>query len=136
MDPSELGRHAVTTITLEHLELAALAAGMTPIGWTEAEDGLWFKFAEYPGTWRPQTDIAEAARLGRVIGARISFESRGEVAASCNHGQHLKLVEHDGSSDDADRAFCECITLLAASVGLKMREIGSPCSDRDEPQRR
>ena len=114
------------TLTIAHLELAALAAGMTPIGWTEAEDGLWFEFAEYPEPWRPHTDIAEAARLAVRLDISIDIDLATAFAHidgyeemdDCGHGS----AEHDGTDPDKLRAWCEAITLCAAAIGRRMRE--------------
>lgn len=105
------------TITREHLELAALAAGMTPV--RMSDDGRGLLVAEQSEPWRPHADIADAARLAvrlmmwvDVIGRSVNAQIAGG-AISC--------VDHDGTEPDKIRAWCEAVTLCAAEVGRKMR---------------
>ena len=110
----------MTTITRETLELAALAAGMTYKGdqWSSlavAGDGVW-------QSWRPHTDIADAARLADSLGMRVS------------HPKHVGdgvLVEADGVvpmtvfRSDRTRQYCEAVTLCATAIGRRRRVNGT-----------
>ena len=118
-------------ITLEHLELAALAAGLKHVNY----DGLGYdgrgglvlvdgigRHLEY---WRPHTDIADAARLAVHIGARVDAQDR-QVRASAIRGNLVAVVRHrvDGTRPGRERAYCEAITLCAAEIGRRMQEGG------------
>ena len=107
------------TITGETLELAALAAGLTYLGdhWSSlarASDGVW-------QSWRPHTDIADAARL--AVRLRMEAAIRAwHASAAC--GAHMVTAQHDGTDADAERAYCVAVTICAAEIGRRMREGG------------
>ena len=111
-------------ITSKTLDLAALAAGMTPV--RMSDDGRALLVADQAEPWRPHTDIAEAARL--AVGLDISVDIDGSTAFAhvdgyedmddCGYGS----AEHDGTEPDKLRAWCEAVTLCAATIGLRMKE--------------
>ena len=114
--------------TLEHLELAALAAGLKHVNY----DGLGYDgrgglmlvdgIGRHLEGWRPHTDIADAARLAmRILAA--GWHRRYYVCAKVR-GHEMIYVEHDGSDAGRERAYCEAITLCAAGIGRRMREGG------------
>lgn len=108
----------LTTITHETLELAALAAGMTPV--RISDDGRGLLVAEQPDPWCPHTDIADAARLAmRILAA--GWHRRYYVRAKVR-GHEMIYVEHDGSDAGRERAYCEAITLCAAEIGRRAGE--------------
>ena len=129
----------MTTITPDDLKMAALAAGMTcrddlwGCAHIQIDDRLW-------RPWSPHTDIGEAARL--AVRLNISIHIDGSTAFAhvagydemddCGYG----YGDHDGTEPDKIRAWCEAVTLCAASLRRQMRQIEPPRSDRDEPQRR
>ena len=112
----------MTKITREQLELAALAAGMTPVRMDD--DGIGLLVAEQSNPWRPHTDIADAARLAvrldlwAAVDTTIAFAAQDPDAtpSECCH------VHHDGTDDDKECAYCEAVTLCAAAIGRRMRE--------------
>lgn len=115
----------MTTITREHLELAALAAGLTYKGdqWSSLAmtgDGVW-------QSWRPHSDIAEAARLALRLGLSVHTHrcSNPRVCAYSSsgtaHGLYRRKVD-DVGDQQFERAYCEAVTLCAAEIGRRMRE--------------
>ena len=100
-------------ITREHLELAALAAGMT--GCThDYGRGLVFLPDGRSGEWRPHLDDGDAARLAVRLGLTIEIGSRIVVAFPFH-------VAHDGTEPDKLRAWREAVVLCAAAVGERMK---------------
>ena len=122
----------MTTITREHLELAALAAGHTIYGWYEPNgDGADFADigpADECIAWAPHTDPGDAARL--AVRLDMSVDVDGSTAFAhidgyeemddCGYGAE----EHDGTEPDKLRAWCEAVTLCATAIGRRMREGG------------
>lgn len=113
------------SVTQEDLEMAALAAGMTPVRMSDDGEGLLV--AEQPDPWRPHTGIADAARLALLRRVCVEFDDEagpGDVTASCLwRGQMLaKLTWHDGTESDKLRAYCEAVTLCAAEIGRQMKD--------------
>ena len=115
----------MTTITREHLELAALAAGhriepgLPPqvLARTYREGG---QTVELYREWRPHTDPGDTARLA----ARLEIEIqplRLRVIARSSDGD-WDMQRHDGTEPDKLRAWCEAVTLCAAEIGLRMKE--------------
>ena len=100
----------MTAITREHLELAALAAGMTYKG---------------DGVWRPHTDIADAARLAISLKADVAVDDDDAMATTyISKISKTVLIAHDGTKPGRERAYCEAVTLCAAEIGRRMREGG------------
>ena len=109
----------MTTITREHLELAALAAGIE-LTYRHSSGAYYYDDPETGREeWRPHTDIADAARLADSLGMRVS------------HPKHVGdgvLVEADGVvpvtvfRSDRTRQYCEAVTLCAAEIGRQMRK--------------
>ena len=113
-----------TTITREHLELAALAAGMTPVRMDDDQSGILV--AERSETWRPHLDIADAARLAVHIDALVRvLPLRVEAVVIRDRNLSVKSVPHDGAKSGKERAWCSAITLVAADIGRKMMEGGA-----------
>ena len=111
----------MTTITREHLELAALAAGMTPL--RMSDDGRGLLVSEQPDPWRPHTDIADAARLAVRLDMQVEIW-RGWRCATVAGWMDWGRSRHDGTELDKERAYCEAITICAAAIGQRMREGG------------
>lgn len=108
------------TITREHLELAALAGGL-PV--QEACDGyLTIRMDDFRSgySWRPHTDIADAARLALMLKIDV-VPLRPFVIARPKRGSD-KLVYHDSTQPDMERAYCHAITLCAAEIGRRTKE--------------
>lgn len=111
----------MTIITRETLGLAALAAGRRITIAPTGHDTFVAIDADSRHIWRPNFDIADAARLADLLGMRVS------------HPMHVGdgvLVEADGVvpmtvyRSDRMRQYCEAITLCAAQIGKRMREGG------------
>lgn len=107
-------------ITPDDLKIAALAADLTPV--RMGDYGIGLLVAEQAEPWRPHTDPVSALLLASKIRARASFEQRGEVVVSCGSGAIFHAVEHDGTKKDSLRAWCEAVTLCAASLGRREQE--------------
>lgn len=116
----------MTTITRETLELAALAAGIN-LTYRNTSGAYYYDDPETGREeWRPHTDIADAARL--AVRLDISVDIDGSTAFAhvdgyedmddCGYGS----AEHDGTEPDKLRAWCEAVTLCAATIGLRMKE--------------
>ena len=110
----------MTTITREILELAALAAGMTyKASLAMTGDGVW-------RSWRPHTDIADAARLAISLKADVAVDDDDAMATTyLSKISKTVLIAHDGTGPGRERAYCEAVTLCAAEIGRRMRE-GQP----------
>ena len=114
----------MTTITREHLELAALAAGMTPV--RMSDDGRGLLVAEQANPWRPHTDIADAARMAVHIDALVRvLPLRVEAVVIRDRMLFVKSVPHDGTQASKEFAWRSAITLVAADIGRKMMEVGA-----------
>lgn len=116
------------TITREHLELAALAAGHTIYGWCVLCDDR-ISYADIGPdesvAWRPHIDDGDAARLAvrlqidAAFGHHIKhkvYASRSTAFPSCPVS-----AAHDGTEPDKLRAWREAVTLCAAAVGERVR---------------
>lgn len=116
-------------ITREHLELAALAAGIT--GFVETADrtpchSLWINSDVGGGFyWDPHKCTGSAARLAvrlqidTAFGHHIThkvYASRSTAFPSCPVS-----AAHDGTEPDKLRAWREAVVLCAAAVGERMR---------------
>ena len=114
----------MTTITRETLELAALAAGHTVYGWYQPT-GEGADFADIGPdecvAWAPHTDIADAARLAVRcrFWVRIGYAAVGVVDLD---GHLIAQVPHSDADADAERAYCEAVTLGAAHEGRWIRD--------------
>lgn len=114
----------MTTITIEHLELAALAAGKrVAAGYVTAHDNLTAIVLESGEEWRPHTDIAEAARLAVRLLLEVTIYEDQVIARSLLNDEWTE-ASHDGTEPDKLRAWCEAVTLCAAEIGRRMREGG------------
>ena len=97
-------------ITREHLELAALAAG---IGRDEA--GMYVSPTGGPINWRPHLDDGDAARLADKL--LMYVDSRGTAVQARVVGAEWHRVARDGNPS----AWREAVVLCAAAVGERMR---------------
>lgn len=111
------------TITREHIEMAALAAGHE-IVCTEAEmHGCEERSAVYAGVmlrgvqepWRPHIDDGDAARLADKL--LMYVDSRGTAVQARVVGAEWHRVKRDGNTS----AWREAVVLCAAAVGERMR---------------
>ena len=101
-------------ITREHLELAALAAGMT--GCThDYGRGLVFLPDGRSGEWHPHLDDGDAARLADKL--LMYVDSRGTAVRARVVGAEWHRVARDGNPS----AWREAVVLCAAAVGERMR---------------
>ena len=114
-------------ITREDLENAAFAVGMLAVRMSDDGSGLCPYGMQ--DVWRPHTDIGDAARLAvKMRGVMaVSNDARGCLAdnseARYPHPPDINMyVGHDGTQADAERAYCEAITLCAAVEGKRMKE--------------
>lgn len=121
----------MTAITRETLELAALAAGLMHVDYSDLDydgrDGLVLVdgIGRHLDDWRPHTDIADAARLAVHIGALVrTLDLRVEALAIREQNLSVKSIPHDGTRAGKERAWCEAVTLVAAKIGRRMREGG------------
>lgn len=110
------------TITREHLERAALAAGIT--GFVETADrtpchSLWINSDVGGGFyWDPHKCTGSAARLA----ARLRMDIRwGDDWVAALRGQIDVIRSHDGTEPDKLRAWRWAIVKCAAAVGERMR---------------
>lgn len=106
------------TITREHLELAALAAG---IG--RDEGGMYVSTTGGPINWRPHTDPGDAARLAVRLQMTVAHLDAPIPRWAADHDS-LDVVNtctHDGTEPDKLRAWREAVVLCAAAVGERMR---------------
>ena len=110
----------MTTITQEHLELAALAAGHE-IDATMQTDSGGLCIVGSDDDWMPHADIADAARLAASLQMRIIWLHDWVSAVK---GSVDAIRSHDGTQSSKERAYCEAVTLCAAQIGRKMREGG------------
>ena len=122
----------MTEITRQHLEDAALAAGME-VACTEAAlhgtddtvkiygGGLMLRGVQDP--WRPHLDDGDAFRLAAEM--LMYVDHRGTGATARTTPNSLVRVDHDGTPSDAARAAREAVVLCAAEVGRRMREGGA-----------
>ena len=97
-------------ITREHLELAALAAG---IG--RDEGGMYVSPTGGPINWRPHLDDGDAARLADKL--LMYVDSRGTAVQARVVGAEWHRVARDGNPS----AWREAVVLCAAAVGERMR---------------
>ena len=108
------------TVTREHLELAALAAGkriiMAPIG----RDTFEALDVDTLMAWRPHLDDGDAARMAVRLDMDVAMY-RSHVSAT--HGSLSSWIrpKHDGTEPDKLRAWREAVTLCAAAVGERMK---------------
>ena len=103
------------TITREHLELAALAAG---IG--RDEGGMYVSPTGGPINWRPHLDDGDAARLAARLNMMI--DTTGAVVEAYGPERYTnKRIAHDGTEPDKLRAWREAVVLCAAAVGERMK---------------
>lgn len=101
------------TITREHLELAALAAGHTIYGWCTGPIPL---IGEHEREmWRPHLDDGDAARLADKL--LMHVDSRGTAVQARVVGAASHRVERDGNPS----AWREAVVLCAAAVGERMK---------------
>lgn len=107
----------MTAITSEHLELAALAAGMIPREFARSADYL----AGVLDRWRPHTDIADAARLAVHLRFLVRVDHAAAEVVDVD-GHIIALVPHTDTDADAERAYCEAVTLGAAHEGRWIRD--------------
>ena len=119
------------TITRETLELAALAIGGTlSLGTTKKRTGATWAEWEWQGpigitvggiVIYPHTDIGDAARLAvllrMVVDAGVTLAHARGICAD-----YEGIARHDCTKADAERAWCEAVTLCAAAVGRKLKE--------------
>lgn len=105
------------TITRETLELAALAGGVS-----RDEGGMYVSATGLPINWRPHTDIGDAARLAVRLQMCVNIRAAWVTAIPPMSCDLPVSVEHDGTQADAERAYCEAVTLCAAEIGRKMKE--------------
>ena len=101
-------------ITREHLELAALAAG---IG--RDEGGMYVSPTGGPINWRPHLDDGDAARLADKL--LMYVDSRGTAVQARVVGAEWHRVARDGNPS----AWREAVVLCAAAVGERMLEGGA-----------
>ena len=115
------------TITREHLELAALAAGHT-IGWGEETPCqphvayIWNADGKTSRWWRPHLDDGDTGRLCTKLQMDVQW-GRDWVAAA--RGLIDRICRHDGTETEKLRAWREAVTLCAAAVGERMRKGGA-----------
>lgn len=70
--------------------------------------------------WRPHTDIADAARL--AVELRMLTDTMASMVDVYGPSRYTnQRIPHDGTQADAERAYCEAVTLCAAAVGERMR---------------
>lgn len=103
-------------ITREHLELAALAAGMISAefaGNANYLDGALDR-------WRPRLDDGDAARLQVLMNMDIAAY-KATITATVDGWDDWASVAHDGTEPDKLRAWREAVVLCAAAVGAKMK---------------
>jgi hypothetical protein len=118
----------MTEITRQHLEDAALAAGMEVLRWKEGtpivHDG-----GELAGWWEPAFCDVDSRWLQIAVKATLSVCRYGRNIAEAWCVQLGPMVTsavlHDGTPSDAARAAREAVVLCAAEVGRRMREEGS-----------
>lgn len=113
------------TITREHLELAALAAGHTEAryeDWPGMEMRHGYACAIWTGECyiNPAEDDGDAARLAVRLNMEINMD-HGQVAATVGDRHDWARVKHDGTEPDKLRAWREAVVLCAAAVGERMR---------------
>jgi hypothetical protein len=118
------------TITREHLELAALAAGMrVAAGYVAAHDDLTAIVLESGEEWRPHLDDGDAARLAVRVGIITQPQISAPVVNAWMTGWKYQgvreHVRHDGTEPDKLRAWREAVVLCAAAVGERMRKGGA-----------
>lgn len=121
------------TITREHLELAALAAG---IFWDSVAQGGIDPRKPMPlgdgcepdgngGWWEPHLDDGDAARLAVAVGIitqpQISVPVVNAWMTGWKYQGVREHVRHDGTEPDKLRAWREALVLCAAAVGERMR---------------
>ena len=116
------------SVTREDLELAAMAVGFEVVC-TEAEmhgcddastiyTGVMLRGVQSP--WRPHTDPGDAARLAARLRFAVGVDRAAAEVVSLS-GEGLALVPHNDSDEDAERAYCEAVTLGAATEGRWLR---------------
>jgi hypothetical protein len=109
------------TITREHLELAALAAGLSvAVGYVPAHDDLTAVALESGEEWRPHLDDGEAMRLAVRLNMDVGVY-RSHVSATPGTLTTWVRPPHDGTEPDKLRAWREAVVLCAAAVGERMR---------------
>ena len=112
-------------ITREHLELAALAAGLKHINYDgidyDGRDGLVLVdgIGRHLEDWRPHLDDGDAARL--AVQLMMWVDWIGDSVQVQIGGSVLAQSIHDGTEPDKLRAWREAVTLCAAAVGERMR---------------
>jgi hypothetical protein len=113
-------------ITVNDLENAALAVGMKSVRMSDDGSGLCAYGLQ--DVWRPHTDPGHAGRLAVKMRMCVDIQGGrddGMVIAFIDH-KHPRMetqgVSHDGTYADAERAYCEAITLCAAAEGKRMKE--------------
>lgn len=124
-------------ITRQHLEDAALAAGITLRKEYQSPGDSWkFGLIIYtnndslskPCIWRPHIDDGDAFRLMVSTRGAIEVLKHYSWAAAADYDGDgpgaLMEVDHDGTQADAARAAREAVVLCAAEVGRRMREGG------------
>lgn len=112
----------MTTITREHLELAARAAGKRLIdGRLAYRDGQLVHVRAIPGllaypTWQPHANEADAWQLAEDCKMRVDFKLARVVGYS-EKDEDWPIVRTFG---DAGRTAMEAVTLVAAEIGRVM----------------
>lgn len=113
-------------ITREHLELAALAAGLKHINYDgidyDGRDGLVLVdgIGRHLEDWRPHLDDGDAARLAVRLNVMMDADQSGYCHAI--HGLVDTIsIAHDGTEPGKLRAWREAVVLCAAAVGERMR---------------
>jgi hypothetical protein len=134
----------MSTITREHLELAALAAGHKVYGWCVGDGGITYYADIGPDesiSWRPHLDDGDAARLAVRLRLTTEFEADdgpGDVGVYCyRDGRVLCRAEtwHDGTETDKLRAW-RARGIIAPTVKRSRRAGGSrlPSTTKPRPQ--
>ena len=115
------------TITREHLELAALAAGHKIYGWCVlCDDRIAYADIgpEESVAWRPHLDGGDAAQLAARLNIQVVMTPVAALAGRPDEWRKYHAW-HDGTEPDKMRAWRGAVVLCAAAVGERMRKGGA-----------
>ena len=111
------------TITRKTLELAALAAGIN-LTYRHTSGAYYYDDPETGREeWRPHTNIAGAAQLAVRRRFRVRVDHAAAEVVDVD-GDIIALVPHNDTDEDAERAYCEAVTIGAAHEGRWIRDNG------------
>ena len=110
----------------ELLELAAKAAGIRHIEYTNGYDGkdglvLCNEYGSHTTTWSPLTNDGDALRLAVKLGMDINHYSESRETSACRFDGGIKHRRIEKLNNDPYAATRRAIVLAAAEIGREMK---------------